>query len=161
MKLSDQSVKRCHTVNAWTLYQEKVLMVKHKKLGIWLAPGGHVEENELPHLAAEREFEEESGVKVQVISAVPLEIQAQNAEFLPLPFYCNLHEVNKPRGTSFCEQHYSWGFFVKVLDASGLHDLDDGVEGVAWFDQAEIETLETSADIRKEAEYVFAHFPKT
>ncbi len=159
MNLSTQLVKRCHTVNAWTIYKGKTLLVKHKKLGIWLAPGGHVEENELPHIAAEREFEEESGVKVRTISAFPLEIQGTTSEYLPLPFYCNLHEINKPRKDSFCEQHYSWGFFVKVLDVSGLNDNDDGVDGVGWFSLKDIQKLETTDDIRHEALYVFEKFP--
>jgi ADP-ribose pyrophosphatase YjhB (NUDIX family) len=159
MNLSIISAERCHTVNAWTLYQGKTLLVKHKKLGIWLAPGGHVEDNELPHIAAEREFEEESGVKVKAISSLPLEIKGNVSEYLPLPFYCNLHEINKPRGNSFCEQHYSWGFFVAVLDASNLNEDDDGVDGVGWFTLDEIQDLETIDDIRAEAAFVFEKFP--
>ncbi|MEP7166927.1 MAG: NUDIX domain-containing protein [Candidatus Woesebacteria bacterium] len=160
MILSNIQAKRCHTATAWTLYQGKTLLIKHKKLGIWLAPGGHVENNELPHLAAAREFEEESGVKVQVVSAFPVEMSGKVSEYLPLPFYCNLHEVNKPRGNSFCEQHYSWGYFVKVLDTSGFNENDEGVEGVGWFTQQEMKALETTDDIRNEAAYVFSHFPK-
>ena len=30
----------------------KILMIKHKKLGVWLPPGGHIDENELPCKAA-------------------------------------------------------------------------------------------------------------
>ena len=142
------------------MYQGKTLLVKHKKLGIWLAPGGHVEENELPHQAAEREFFEESGIHSQVMSAYPLEIEGKTSEYLPLPFYCNLHEINKPRKESFCEQHYSWGFFVKVTDVSGINDNDDGVDGVGWFTMDEIKTIDTSDDIRHEAAYVFKHFPQ-
>lgn len=160
MKFSDQQKKRCHTVNAWTIHDGKTLLVKHKKLGIWLAPGGHVEDNELPHIAAEREFEEESGVQVKAISALPLDITGITSEYLPLPFYCNLHEINKPRGNSFCEQHYSWGFFVTVLDASNLNDADDGVDGVGWFTLEEMKDLETTDDIRAEAVYVFEKFPR-
>jgi ADP-ribose pyrophosphatase YjhB (NUDIX family) len=34
--------------------------VKHKGLGVWLPPGGHVEEGELPHVSALREAFEET-----------------------------------------------------------------------------------------------------
>jgi 8-oxo-dGTP pyrophosphatase MutT (NUDIX family) len=39
-------------------------MLKHKKLGKWLPPGGHIEPNELPDDAACREVLEETGLKV-------------------------------------------------------------------------------------------------
>lgn len=158
-ELSEKQVKRCHTVNAWTLYKGKTLLVKHKKLGIWLAPGGHVEENELPHQAAEREFFEETGVKVRALSAQKDVLTASTSEYLPLPFYCNLHEVNKPRGNSFCEQHYSWGYYVEVIDDSGFGKEDDGVTGIGWFDMKDLQTIETTEDIRQEGLAVFTHFP--
>lgn len=158
--LSDQHKKRCHTATAWALHDGKVLLVKHKKLRIWLAPGGHVEENELPHKAAEREFLEETGIQARAISAQPLTIQSQNSEFLPLPFYCNLHDINKPRGDSFCEQHYSWAYFVQVDDVSTLHENDDGVDAVRWFLPSDLSSLETTEGIRNEARYVFENFPR-
>lgn len=159
MILSNAPAKRCHTVSSWTLHEGKTLLVKHKKLGIWLAPGGHVEENELPHQAAEREFEEETGIQVHAISAFPLDIKPSNSEFLPLPFYCNLHEINKPRRNSFCEQHYSWGFFVKIVDLSGFHQDDIGVDAVSWFARDEVTVSDTWEGIKNEAFYVFDHFP--
>jgi len=36
----------------------KILMIKHKKLGVWLPPGGHIDENELPCDAVVREIAE-------------------------------------------------------------------------------------------------------
>ena len=34
---------------------QKFLMIKHKKVGKWLQPGGHLEKGEKPHEAALRE----------------------------------------------------------------------------------------------------------
>ncbi len=39
-----------------------VLLLKHKRLGIWLQPGGHVDEDETPWDAALREAREETGL---------------------------------------------------------------------------------------------------
>ena len=65
----------------------KVLLIKHKKLGIWLCPGGHLESGELLHQAAEREFWEETGIKVK---AKPFGLmdntQADDNTQIPSPF---------------------------------------------------------------------------
>src|SRR6266498_4058950 len=119
MKLSEEKAKRCLTVAAWAMHEGKMLLVKHKKLGIWLAPGGHVEENELPHQAAEREFFEETGVIVEVISSnASLFVEGERSQFLPVPFSSNLHVINKPRGSGVCEQHYVFCYFARVIDLS-------------------------------------------
>ncbi len=160
MILSDKNAKRCLTVVAWTLFEGKTLLVKHKKLGIWLAPGGHVEENELPHYAAQREFFEETGVKVQVVSSAQLP-SGTTSEYLPNPFAMNLHWINKPSKTrGFCEQHYTLNFFVKVLDASGFGRQIEETDDIGWFTKDEIAALETTDDIRAEALFVFENFPE-
>ena len=47
-------------------------MCDHKKAGLWLPPGGHVEFNEHPKAAAERECLEELGVKANFLFGNPL-----------------------------------------------------------------------------------------
>jgi len=41
-----------------------VVLHKHKRLGIWLQPGGHIDDGELPWDAALREAHEETGLPV-------------------------------------------------------------------------------------------------
>jgi len=43
------------------------LLIRHRKLGLWLPPGGHLEANELPHEAALREVLEETGVHARLV----------------------------------------------------------------------------------------------
>ncbi len=61
----------CFTASAFLIHQQQVLLIKHKKLQMWLGPGGHIDQDELPHLAAAREFLEETGLQVAIISALP------------------------------------------------------------------------------------------
>ena len=45
------------------LSKQSILLVKHKGLGVWLPPGGHVEEGELPQVSALREAFEETNMQ--------------------------------------------------------------------------------------------------
>ena len=55
---------RDFTVAVFVVWQGCVLLHPHRKLGLWLPPGGHIEANELPDEAAVREVLEESGVRI-------------------------------------------------------------------------------------------------
>ena len=46
---------------------QRVLLVHHNKLKQWLYPGGHIDPNEDPAQAAQREVLEETGLHTQVI----------------------------------------------------------------------------------------------
>ena len=166
-KLSEYKGKRCLTASGWLIYNDKVLFVKHALLGIWLSPGGHVEEHELPHLAAEREFFEETGIQVKVVSAHPEVVSAPETENLPLPFVYNVHWINppgqaKPSPTTgkICEQHYVFGFFVEpVSNMADIKISDKGVEEVRWFSRKELADVQTTNTIRNEAYYAFDRHP--
>ena len=43
------------------------MLHRHRKLEMWLPPGGHVEKDELPDEAAVREVLEETGVEVELV----------------------------------------------------------------------------------------------
>lgn len=58
------SVTRDFTVAVFVVSERRVLLHLHRKLGIWLPPGGHIEPNELPDEAALREVEEEAGITI-------------------------------------------------------------------------------------------------
>jgi 8-oxo-dGTP pyrophosphatase MutT (NUDIX family) len=42
-----------------------VVLLKHKRLGFWLQPGGHIDPGETPWTAAQRECREETGLDVR------------------------------------------------------------------------------------------------
>ena len=56
------------TATGIILDEDKALLIWHKKLGTWLPPGGHVEENELPNETLLREVKEEIGREIEIIT---------------------------------------------------------------------------------------------
>ena len=55
------------TASALIIDNGKVLLLHHKKLGVWLYPGGHIEKNETPDQAVIREVKEETGLDVEIM----------------------------------------------------------------------------------------------
>ncbi len=51
--------------------KRKLLLVDHKKSGLWLPAGGHLEAGESPQAAVCRECEEELGVPAQFLQTTP------------------------------------------------------------------------------------------
>ena len=50
----------------------KVLLADHKKAGLWLPTGGHVEPDEHPRATVEREIREELGIEADFLLDTPL-----------------------------------------------------------------------------------------
>ena len=63
---SDQT-GRHFTVAVFVAWEGKGRLRLHPKLGMWLPPGGHIEEGELPDEAAVREVSEETGIEVRLV----------------------------------------------------------------------------------------------
>jgi 8-oxo-dGTP pyrophosphatase MutT (NUDIX family) len=163
--LQNFPAKICHTVAGFLVDGDKVLLVKHKKLGLWLAPGGHIEKDELLHKAAEREFWEEAGIKVVAVSARRLR-KTTDSEELPMPFASNLHWVSEEnfrnrtadpekykteaKWSKGCEQHLCWMYFMKATGDLHFKQNTEESDGIGWFGIEDLPTLTTTEDIKNE-----------
>lgn len=157
----------CLCSTAFLVHQERILLIQHKKLGIWLAPGGHIEADELPHEAAERECLEETGIRVKAVSPIRV-IDSSIGEYFPVPFFANLHWISRenfdaritgknpnvphatplwPRG---CEQHLGYAYLV-VAEGSIFekHNPDEST-AISWFSKKDIPSLDTIEDVKQE-----------
>lgn len=157
--------KVCLTAAGCLIHEDRVLLVKHKKVGTWLCPGGHIEENELPHRAAEREFWEESGVRVEAYD--PFQPEAtDDSQYLPSPFLTNLHWVSRDNyerrvnqgaetentkiWSNGCEQHLNFLYLVKPVGAIEHQLNEKEVSDIRWFYQEELEQLSLFGNVRLE-----------
>jgi 8-oxo-dGTP pyrophosphatase MutT (NUDIX family) len=68
--LSQESDSIHVTGSALVVGQRGVILLKHKRLGFWLQPGGHVDPGETPWAAALRETREETGLDVAFLDSL-------------------------------------------------------------------------------------------
>lgn len=60
------------TASAFVVSSRGVILHRHRRLGIWVQPGGHVDRGETPEVACVRETTEETGLLVRHLDPVEL-----------------------------------------------------------------------------------------
>ena len=59
-------------VSGYIVYEDKVLLIHHRKLDLWLPVGGHIDPDEVPDDAMIREAKEEVGLDITLIGVPQL-----------------------------------------------------------------------------------------
>src|SRR6185369_17260141 len=117
------------------VFKNRVLLHKHKKLGIWLQPGGHIELDEGPIEAALREAKEETGLDVEIVGKTTVYDSSYGARDLPLPRFLNRHYFDAPRNT---HEHIDFGYFARAKTDTVQHEVPGGE--IRWFSKEELES---------------------
>lgn len=74
-RIQKPDIPNKHLVSYFCLFDSQsnsILLVEHKKSGLWLPSGGHVEPNEDPIVAAKRECFEELGIQAKFLFDKPI-----------------------------------------------------------------------------------------
>lgn len=95
---------------------DRVLLHRHKRLGIWLQPGGHVDAGESCEEAVLREVAEETGL---------------TGDLVDVPLHVDVHEG--PRG----HVHLDVRWLVRVPAGATPAPAEGESQDVAWFARAE------------------------
>jgi len=125
-----EGADRDFVAGAFIIEEGRVLMLRHKKYGFWLQPGGHVEEDETPDEAAVRETREETGLKVEIVEDFKPGTKHGKAEDLPVPFNINLHPIDETH------YHCDFQYIVEIKDESGDKEYSD--EDLKWFSEKDL-----------------------
>ncbi|MDA8043673.1 MAG: NUDIX domain-containing protein [Actinomycetota bacterium] len=102
-----------------------VLLLRHKRLGIWVQPGGHLEAGETPWDAARRESEEETGLRFEAWAEPPpllhLDVHpgGRGHTHLDLRYALRVSDDDTPRppaGESQAVGWFAWPDAIVVAD---------------------------------------------
>ncbi len=130
------TVTRDFTVAVFVVWDGKVLLHYHQKLGRWLPRGGHIELNERPDDAALREVYEETGILATLIS------EQLNAVDLP----GQPEQLCRPAGMQLAKirpghQHIDLVFFATAKGGVPTGDA-------AWFDEKSWQSLNLTEKVQ-------------
>ncbi len=116
------------TVEVFVVYNNKVLLRKHDKYGIWLSVGGHIELDEDSNEAAIREVKEEVGLDIQLYREDSYKsIEHKNyRELIPPPFM-NRHRINDTH------EHVTFVYFARSDTDQLVLSEREKSDGCRWF----------------------------
>lgn len=127
-----ENADRDFVAGAFIVKNDEILLLRHKKYGMWLQPGGHVEEGETPDEAAIRETMEEVGLEVEILESFRPDTSFENkSEDLPQPFNINLHQIE--------EGHWHLDFQYLARPVGGVDEKEYSDEDMKWFSKNELE----------------------
>lgn len=130
----------CVSVYIYNPQNQKFLLIKHKKMGKWVQPGGHIELNENPEEAAIREVFEETGLKVELIGK---RIPREEDFILPLAIQKNIVKDN--------HIHIDFVYVAKIISNNEIKQNIEETDGIDWFSLEEINNpnFETFNDVKE------------
>ena len=132
--------------------KNRTLLLWHKRLLRWMPPGGHVDKDELPEEAAQRECKEETGFDVEIIGDSQTDLFRSNpaeGRMLKKPIAMLLEEIPAcvARGEP-AHQHIDFLFLARLLDESQpmIIDPEEGAE-MRWFSRDQVAVMDEKSEI--------------
>lgn len=108
----------------------RILLLKHKSLGMMLQPGGHIDDGESPLQAAIRELEEETGFKAKnatLIRTVPGQED--------IPFDIDTHFIpENPRKNESSHYHHDLRYLFVTKEETPVSIRETESDGFKWTD---------------------------
>ena len=130
---------RHFVATGYVVYGGKTLLLYHKKLKMWLPPGGHIDEGELPDEACLREIKEETGLDAEIVSPKrPPVHREKDVVYLHQPSHVQLEDIpNHP-------QHIDLIYFCRVKNGDAAVSAEH--EAMRWYSSAELKNAEHVRD---------------
>ena len=137
-------VKRCIATGCFVFNKNRILLVYHKALGVWIQPGGHVDENEIPTDAAIREVKEETGIDVELIGDTG--VKSKSKKYLPKPVLITYTRV--PYKDRPVHYHFNMLYLAKMVKSKQKIKTSNENAKTGWFTEHEVDKLKMLANVR-------------
>jgi len=135
-------ITRHFTATTFVVYENKTLLLLHKRSHRWLPPGGHIERDELPEEAAVREVKEETGLDATLFTPdVPLHFGDDEARQLIRPFHIILEDINP------YHQHIDFIYYA-TASTDILLPGDGETRHLKWLTKHELEKMDLCDNVK-------------
>lgn len=137
--MNSEQTSRHFTVAVFVVWEGNVLLHFHRKLGMWLPPGGHIEKDELPDEAAVREVLEETGIEAELVG--------ERREDVDDPV-----QLHRPAGVQLeniapGHQHIDLIYFARPTGSTDIRD-EFSADKVGWCAPEAWEGMAVNAEVR-------------
>lgn len=139
------------TASVYLIDNQKVLLIYHPKLQKWLPPGGHLEADETPSEAAQREVREETGLEIEFCLQENISINCWNAKSIERPYLCLLENIPSYQDTP-PHQHIDFIFVAKPISEPQTTPFP-----YQWFSLDDLMHLQPDVEIFQETLNVIQH----
>lgn len=133
-----------HFVTAGVVLNDKneVLLVKHKKLGKWIYPGGHLEQNETPDECINREIFEETGLKAEIIDTRNHTLACTDigVSVLHNPYAVLCERIDK--GDKDIHYHIDLVYICKIVGETKVSFDEKESDGIGFFTLNQIKNMD-------------------
>lgn len=151
-----------YTASGYIVHDDKILLIRHKKLPIWAPPSGHVELHQNPVDALYMEIREEAGIHKKDLTL--LDPHTETAGFkrvsstgkesrrIPIPFDIDEHHFGE-----LDHMHIDFGYILTSSTNIVKPEPDESQE-YKWFTSKELDSLtESPATIIERCKYALKY----
>jgi len=138
------------TVNGYIIHQNKILLVQHSELDIWLPVGGHIEKNETPDQALLREIKEEVGLDVEILNKNDMPIKGNTKYNLATPFLVNVHSVKD-------HDHCGLFYICRALNPEQIK-INKELKNFKWFVIHDLDKENIQPDVKMQCLEAFEFY---
>ncbi len=135
------------TVAGYIIFKDKVLLIHHRKLDLWLPVGGHIDKDETPDEALIREIKEEVNINIIILNKSNISVEGNTKTNLAIPFYVNLHSVGD-------HDHVGFYYLCEAMNVEQLN-INKELKNYKWFTKEELNQKHIPIDVKNQASKAF------
>ncbi len=139
-RINQKDMQTQLVVTGLIFYNNKLLLIHHKKLDLWLGVGGHIEENETPDQALRREIKEEVGIPVQFLQPTTVGLGGETHTLCAVPFHVSTHRVKD-------HDHCSLTYLCEAQTNQIV--INKEIKGFQWVTKEELHKQEIPLDVQR------------